>query len=169
MLIVWKLGRLGRSLPHLRSAGGELKDRGRRLSLAHRAHDTTSPQGEPLVAVFGALARCERASIRERVMAGLRAAEARGRRGGRPRAISVETLAAIRAALERADAEGGRLPDLRSNEDDADRGADGRGEPRGRPVAPESHLRGLCPSAARRRSDAGRGRGFAVVWHTPSE
>ena len=49
--------------------------------------------------MFGALAPYERALIRKRVMAGLRAAEVRGRRGGRPRAISDETLAAIRAAL----------------------------------------------------------------------
>ena len=61
--------------------------------------DTTSPQGELLFAVFRALAQYERALIRERVMAGLQAAATRGRRGGRPRAISPETLAAIRDAL----------------------------------------------------------------------
>ena len=62
--------------------------------------DTTLPHGELLLAVFGALAQYERALIRERVMARLQAAEVRGRRGGRPRAISEEKLAAIRAALE---------------------------------------------------------------------
>ena len=62
--------------------------------------DTASPQGELLFAVSGALAQYERALIQERVVAGLRAAEARGRRGGRARAISDEKLAAIRAALE---------------------------------------------------------------------
>ncbi len=55
--------------------------------------DTTSPQGELLFAVFGTLAQYERALIRERVIAGLQAAATRGRRGGRPRAISDETLA----------------------------------------------------------------------------
>ena len=53
-----------------------------------------------MFAVFGALAQYARALIRERVMAGLQAAATRGRRGGRPRAISQEKLAAIRAALE---------------------------------------------------------------------
>ena len=58
----------------------------------------TTP-GELLFAVFSALAQYERALIRERVMAGLRAAEAQGRWGGRPRAISDEKFAAIRDAL----------------------------------------------------------------------
>ena len=62
--------------------------------------DTTSPQGELLFAVFGALAQYERTLIRGRVVAGLRASEARGRRGGCLRTISDEKLVAIRAALE---------------------------------------------------------------------
>lgn len=100
-LVVWKLDRLGRSLPHLLSIVGELKDRGVAFRSLTEAMDTASPQGEFLFSVFGALAQYERALIRERVNAGLRAAAARGRRGGRPRAISDETLAAIREALAR--------------------------------------------------------------------
>jgi DNA invertase Pin-like site-specific DNA recombinase len=98
-LVVWKLDRLGRSLPHLLSIVGELRERGTAFRSLTEAMDTASPQGELLLAVFGALAQYERALIRERVMAGLQAAAVRGRRGGRPRAISEETLAAIRDAL----------------------------------------------------------------------
>ena len=62
--------------------------------------DTTSPQGELLFAVFGALAQYERALIRERVVAGLRGGRDPRPPGRPPRAISDEKLAAIRAALE---------------------------------------------------------------------
>ena len=99
-LVVWKLDRLGRSLPHLLTIVGDLKERGVGFRSLTEYMDTTLPQGELLFAVFGALAQYERALIRERVLAGLRAAETRGRRGGRPRAIGDETLAAIRVALE---------------------------------------------------------------------
>ena len=102
-LVVWKSDRLGRSLPRLLSILGDLRERGTAFRSPAEHMDTASPQGEPLFAVFavfGALAQRERALIRERVMAGLRSAEVRGRRGGRPRAISDEKLAAIRAALE---------------------------------------------------------------------
>ena len=87
-------------LPHLLAIVGELRKRGVAFRSLTEHMDTTSPQGELLFAVFGALAQYERALIRERVMAGLQAAATRGRRGGRPWAISQEKLAAIRAALE---------------------------------------------------------------------
>ena len=99
-LVVWKLDRLGRSLPHLLNIVGDLRMRGIAFRSLTEHMDTASPQGELLFAVFGALAQYERALIREWVMAGLAFAAARGWRGGRPRAISDETLAAIRAALE---------------------------------------------------------------------
>ena len=99
-VVVGKLDRLGRSLPHLLTIVEELRDRGVAFRSLTEHMDTASPQGELLFAVFGALAQYERALIRERVVAGLQAAATRGRRGGRPRAISDETLAAIRAALE---------------------------------------------------------------------
>ena len=79
---------------------GELRKRGVTFRSLTEHMDTASPQGEPLFAVFGALAQYERALIRKRVTAGLASAATRGRRGGRPRAISEEKLAAIRAALE---------------------------------------------------------------------
>lgn len=62
--------------------------------------DTTTPQGEFLFHVFGALAQFERSLIQERVQAGLAAARRRGRRGGRPMAIDAEKLAAVIAALD---------------------------------------------------------------------
>ena len=62
--------------------------------------DTTTPQGAFLFSVFGALAQYERSLARERIMAGLEAAQKRGRRGGRPRAIDSEKLEAILSALE---------------------------------------------------------------------
>jgi DNA invertase Pin-like site-specific DNA recombinase len=61
--------------------------------------DTTTPQGAFLFHVFGVLAQYERALTQERIKAGLAAAKRRGKRGGRPQAISDEKLAAIRAAL----------------------------------------------------------------------
>ena len=100
-LVVWKLDRLGRSLPHLLATVNELKARGIAFRSLTEQMDTTTPQGEFLFHVFGALAQFERSLIQERVMAGLAAARRRGRRGGRPVAIDGEKVTAIVAALER--------------------------------------------------------------------
>ena len=62
--------------------------------------DTTTPHGEFLFNVFGSLAQYERALTQERIMAGLEAAKRRGKRGGRPHAISEETMEAIREAIK---------------------------------------------------------------------
>ena len=99
-LVVWKLDRLGRSLPHLLSTVTDLKLRGIAFRSLTEQMDTTTPQGEFLFHVFGALAQFERSLIQERVQAGLAAARRRGRRGGRPAAIDTEKLAAVTAALE---------------------------------------------------------------------
>jgi DNA invertase Pin-like site-specific DNA recombinase len=99
-LVVWKLDRLGRSLPHLLTTVTDLKVRGIAFRSLTEQMDTTTPQGEFLFHVFGALAQFERSLIQERVQAGLAAARRRGRRGGRPVAIDEEKLAAITAALE---------------------------------------------------------------------
>ena len=98
--VVWKLDRLGRSLSHLLATVNELKDRGVAFRSLTEQMDTTTPQGEFLFHVFGALAQFERSLIQERVRAGLAAARRRGRRGGRPVAIDAEKMAAIVAALE---------------------------------------------------------------------
>lgn len=99
-LVVWKLDRLGRSLPHLLATVTNLKVRDIAFRSLTEQMDTTTPQGEFLFHVFGALAQFERSLIQERVHAGLAAARRRGRRGGRPVAIDAEKLAAITAALE---------------------------------------------------------------------
>ena len=100
VLIVWKLDRLGRSLSHLLSIVNTLRERQVAFRSLTEGMDTTTPAGEFLFQVFGALAQYERALTHERVMAGLAAARRRGRRGGRPPAISGEKLAAILVALD---------------------------------------------------------------------
>lgn len=99
VLVVWKLDRLGRSLPHLLGIVSSLKEKRVGFRSLTESMDTTTPSGEFLFQVFGALAQYERALTRERVIAGLAAAKRRGRRGGRPLAITGEKLDAILAAL----------------------------------------------------------------------
>ena len=91
-LVVWKLDRLGRSLPHLLTTVTDLKERGIAFRSLTEQMDTTTPQGEFLFHIFGALAQFERSLIQERVQAGLAAARRRGRRGGRP--VVVDTSSA---------------------------------------------------------------------------
>jgi DNA invertase Pin-like site-specific DNA recombinase len=98
-LVVWKLDRLGRSLPHLLTTVTDLKARGVGFRSLTEQMDTTTPQGEFLFHVFGALAQFERSLIQERVKAGLAAARRRGRHGGRPTAINAEKLAAVTLAF----------------------------------------------------------------------
>jgi DNA invertase Pin-like site-specific DNA recombinase len=100
-LVVWKLDRLGRSLPHLLAIVGELKERGVAFRSLTEQMDTTTPHGELLFSIFGALAQYERALTRERVVAGLAAAKRRGRLGGRPPSIDPEQLEKITEALDK--------------------------------------------------------------------
>jgi len=83
-LVVWRLDSLGRSLRHLIDVVHDLEQRGVALISLTEAIDTTTPGGRLVFHVFGALAQFERELIRERTMAGLAAARARGRVGGRP-------------------------------------------------------------------------------------
>lgn len=99
VLVVWKLDRLGRSLPHLVTLLENLKGRGVQFRSLTEGMDTTTPSGELLFNMVASLAQFERALIRERVNAGLAAARKRGRVGGRPRAISDEKMELITAAL----------------------------------------------------------------------
>lgn len=99
-LVVWKLDRLGRSLSNLISIVEEFKDKGIGFKSITEQMDTTTPHGEFLFSVFGALAQYERALTRERIMAGLTAAKKRGKIGGRPKAISDEKMLAINEALK---------------------------------------------------------------------
>ena len=98
--MVWKLDRLGRSLSHLIEVVDSLKEKGAAFRSLTEGMDTTTPSGELLFDVFGALAQFERALISERVTAGLKATRNRERIGGRPGAISSEELSAILEARD---------------------------------------------------------------------
>ena len=82
-LVVWRLDRLGRSLKDLIACAEALRSEGVGLKSLKEAIDTDSPTGQLVFHIFGALAEFERALIRERTQAGLQAARARGRKGGR--------------------------------------------------------------------------------------
>jgi len=85
VLLVWRLDRLGRSVRHLVTLIDQLRERNVGFrSVCDGAIDTTTPSGELIFHVFSALAQFERRLIQERTNAGLAAARARGRSGGRP-------------------------------------------------------------------------------------
>ncbi len=86
-LVVWRLDRLGRSLRHLIDTVSVLQERGIGFKSLQEQIDTTTSGGKLVFHVFGALAEFERDLIRERTQAGLLAARARGRLGGRPKAL----------------------------------------------------------------------------------
>jgi DNA invertase Pin-like site-specific DNA recombinase len=87
-LVVWRLDRLGRSLPHLIATMTDLEERGIGFKSPTENIDTTTSGGKLIFHIFGALAEFERNLIRERTQAGLSAARVRGRRGGRPKALT---------------------------------------------------------------------------------
>lgn len=95
-LTVWKLDRLGRSMKHLVENINELEGRGVGFRSLTENIDTTTPGGRLVFHLFGALAQFERDLIGERTRAGLKAAEARGRRGGRQAVVTPEKLAKAR-------------------------------------------------------------------------
>ena len=84
-LVVWRLDRLGRSLKHLIETVTVLQGRGIAFQSITENINTSSATGQLVFHIFGALAEFERNLIRERTIAGLSAARARGRKGGRPR------------------------------------------------------------------------------------
>ena len=100
VLVVWRLDRLGRSLRHLIEVVGDLEERGIGFRSLQESIDTTTSGGKLVFHVFGALAEFERELIRERTNAGLAAARARGRKGGRPRVLD-EKKAEMAQALRR--------------------------------------------------------------------
>jgi len=91
MLVVWRLDRLGRSLSHLIELIQTLEGRGVGFKSLTEQIDTTTSGGKLIFHIFGALAEFGRNLIRERTMAGLQAARARGRKGGRPRKPNTDT------------------------------------------------------------------------------
>ncbi len=99
ILVVWRLDRLGRSLKYLIDVITRLNERGIGFKSLTEQIDTTTPGGKLIFHVFGALAEFERDIIRERTQAGLAAARARGRMGGRPKKLGTPTKVAMARAL----------------------------------------------------------------------
>jgi DNA invertase Pin-like site-specific DNA recombinase len=95
-LVVWRLDRLGRSLRHLIDTVTALADRKVGFKSLTENIDTTTASGKLIFHLLGSLAEFERHLIRDRTIAGLSAARARGRVGGRPRALTPDKLAVAR-------------------------------------------------------------------------
>ncbi len=92
-LVVWRLDRLGRSLKHLIETITALQKRNIGFKSLTENIDTTTSGGKLIFHIFGALAEFERDIIRERTQAGLQAARARGRNGGRPKSLTGKRVA----------------------------------------------------------------------------
>ncbi|CAM7146880.1 MULTISPECIES: recombinase family protein [Gammaproteobacteria] len=106
VLVVWKLDRLGRSLAHLVNTVKDLSDRniGLRVLTGKGAQiDTTTASGRMVFGIFATLAEFERDLIRERTVAGLAAARARGRKGGRRFALTKAQVRLAQAAMTQRD------------------------------------------------------------------
>ncbi len=106
VLVVWKLDRLGRTLTHLVNTIRNLSDRGiglRVLTGQGAEIDTTTSAGRMIFGIFASLAEFEGDLIRERTMAGLTAARARGRKGGRKFALIKAQIRLAQAAMANSD------------------------------------------------------------------
>jgi DNA invertase Pin-like site-specific DNA recombinase len=96
VVVCWRLDRLGRSLRHLLELVADLEARGVEFRSLTEGIDTSTSSGRLVFNVFASLAQFERELIRERTMAGLAAARARGRTGGRPRKLTREQIQVVR-------------------------------------------------------------------------
>jgi DNA invertase Pin-like site-specific DNA recombinase len=103
VVVVWKLDRLGRSLSDLVKLVTAIQSRGAELQSLNDNIDTTTPHGKLTFHIFASIAEFERDIIRDRTRAGLAAAKARGRLGGRPKGLSPESTekAEVAASLHR--------------------------------------------------------------------
>ncbi len=99
-LIVWRLDRLGRSIRDLIELINALKSQGVEFVSLTEQLDTTTPMGAFVFHITAALAELERNIIRERTMAGLAAARARGRKGGRPKKLDEKQWQAIKTLID---------------------------------------------------------------------
>lgn len=99
-VIVWKLDRLGRSLQNLVELINDFNDKGVQFRSLTEAIDTSTPGGTLIFNIFGSLAQFERDLIRERTRAGLEAARARGRTGGRPQSLNGRQIEEARRLYE---------------------------------------------------------------------
>jgi len=91
-LVVWRLDRLGRSLKHLINTVESLEQRKIGFKSLQESIDTSTSSGRLVFHLFCALAEFERNLIRDRTQAGLQAARARGKSGGRPKALSAKQI-----------------------------------------------------------------------------
>lgn len=104
VLVIWRLDRLGRNLKHLIETVENLTKRGIGIKVLTGAPvDTTTSQGKLMFTMFAALAEFERDVIRERTIAGLAAARARGRKGGRKTVFTPSKLRRAAAAMANRD------------------------------------------------------------------
>lgn len=101
-LVVWKLDRLARSLKQLIELAADLEARGIQLISLQENIDTTTTTGKLFFQMFGALAEFERSVLVERTRAGLDAAKARGKFGGRKRALDADKLEIVKQKLAEA-------------------------------------------------------------------
>ena len=102
-LVVWRLDRLGRNLADLVALVAEFERHRINFESLTEKIETGSPAGRLVFHVFAALAEFERNLIRERTVAGLKAARARGHKGGRPPKLSTKEIKTIRALLKTAE------------------------------------------------------------------
>lgn len=99
-LVVWKLDRLARSLRQLIDTVEKLEEQGIGFKSLTEVIDTTNSGGKLIFHIFGALSEFERGIIKERTMAGLKAAKDMGRKGGRPALLNSDDLIAAKALLK---------------------------------------------------------------------
>lgn len=111
-LVVWRLDRLGRSIRHLIDQLSELQDRGIEFRSLQENIDTSSPGGRLVFHIFASLAEFERDLIRERTNAGLAAARARGRVGGRPPSLTGDKLATAKKLYDQQDLTVAQIGDI---------------------------------------------------------
>jgi DNA invertase Pin-like site-specific DNA recombinase len=102
-VVVWRLDRLGRSLKNLIQLIEDMAEKGIGFRSLTEGMDTTTSGGKLIFSIFGALAEFERSLIRERTVAGLAAARARGRVGGRPPVMTPEKVTVARQLYDARD------------------------------------------------------------------
>ena len=105
-VVVWRLDRLARSVRHLIEIAADLEARHVQLVLLHENIDTTTSGGKLFFHIFAAVAEFERDVLRERTLAGLNAAKARGRKGGRKPVLDADKQTAVKTMLDAAGAKG---------------------------------------------------------------
>src|SRR4051794_4888884 len=166
-LVIWKLDRIGRSLAHVVELVGSLQARGVGLKVLTGGIDTTTATGRLVFGIFATLAEFERDLIHERTMAGLAAARARGRAGGRARVMTKPKLkAAMTMMADRDNAARDIAAELGVSLSTLYAYVDARGQPRARATellskGNRAHARPNCsasvlPSPCRLRSSPER-------------